>query len=65
MKTQLSTSLKTKVSKHSCSCYNLEVDYSKNIVYLAILKKWDDSHEFCDFSSEWQEIISKIEKDLG
>lgn len=64
MKTQLSTSLKTKISKHSCSCYNLEVDYSKNRAYLVILKKWDDSHEFCDFSAEWEEIIRHIKVDF-
>jgi hypothetical protein len=44
--------------------YNLEVDYSKNRIYLSILKKWNDEDDFCDFSKEWQEIISQITMDF-
>ncbi|WP_338766781.1 hypothetical protein WAF17_04505 [Bernardetia sp. ABR2-2B] len=57
--------MKTKVSQSSC--YDLEVDYTKNRVYLTILKKWsaeDGNKEFSDFSLEWQTIISKITVDF-
>lgn len=44
--------------------YDLEVDYSKNRVYLTILKKWNDEDDFSHFFEEWQEIISKITIDF-
>ena len=54
--------MKTKVS--DSIYYDLEVDYSKNRVYLSILKKWKDEDDFSHFSNEWQEIISKITIDF-
>ena len=54
--------MKNQVSENSY--YKLVVDYSKNRVYLSILKKWNDEEAFSHFFEEWQEIISKITVDF-
>ena len=58
--------MKTQISKSQY--YTLDVNYAKNRVYLVILKewdrKWDESGEFSNFLSEWEEIISKITIDF-
>lgn len=54
--------MKKKVSDNPY--YSLEVDYSKNRVYLTILKKWREEEDFSSFIEEWQEVISKITIDF-
>ncbi|WP_338791674.1 hypothetical protein V9L05_20210 [Bernardetia sp. Wsw4-3y2] len=54
--------MKNQVSKNIY--YTLEVDYSKNRVYLSILQKWNDEDDFCHFFEEWHEIINKITVDF-
>ncbi len=54
--------MKTQISENPY--YRLEVDYSKNRVYLSILQKWNDTDDFSHFIEEWQEIISKITVDF-
>ena len=54
--------MKTQVS--DSPYYMLEVDFLKNRIYLTVLKKWKDDHDFSHFSTEWQEIISKITVDF-
>jgi hypothetical protein len=58
--------MKTQISESHY--YTLHANYPKNRVYLIILKewdkKWDESDEFSNFSSEWEEIISKITREF-
>ncbi len=56
--------MRIQVSELDNPYYKLEVNYSKNRVYLSILKKWNDDDDFSHFSKEWQEIVSKIKIDF-